>query len=196
MAREIDEYRGKKFSGRSARLFREWEAIDEKLKNSTEISYIIRKRNAEGLPIVYEVIYNIESFCNVSAPDENGLQKPLKHNEFFLRINIPNNYPSVDSKLEFMFRTTDNFGKEIPHPWHPNIRFFGDFAGRVCLNTKAYGTFVDLAHYIERITAYLRYDKYHAQNIPPFPEDTKVAEWVLTQAEPNGWIKEFVDSNL
>jgi hypothetical protein len=194
MAREIDEYKKKRFIGRNARLLREWDAIDMKLKNSKTISYIIRKRNGDGLPIIYEIIFNIKSFCNVEPADEKGLEKPFFHNEFYLRINIPNNYPSVDSKLEFIFRTTDNMGNEIPHPWHPNIRFFGDFAGRVCLNTKACGTYTDLAWYIDRVASYLRYEKYHALNTPPYPEDNKVAEWVLQQGEPNGWIQELKQS--
>lgn len=191
MERELDRYKGQRFIGRNARLLKEWEAIDEKLRFRKDIAYIIRKRNEEGLPTVYEIIYTIPSFCNVAEPDESGLRYPVYHDEFYLRINIPNNYPSVDSKLEFMFRTTDNTGKEIPHPWHPNIRFYGDFAGRVCLNTKACGTYTDLAWYVERVASYLRYEKYHAHNVAPYPEDNKVAEWVLEQGEPQGWIKEL-----
>ena len=187
--REVDQYKDKHYIGRNARLLNEWIAIDERYMHHPEVSYIIRKRNAEGLPVVYEIIFNIKSFCGVSEPDEQGLQHPLFHDEFVMRINIPNNYPSIDSKLEFKFLTKTLTGIEIAHPWHPNIRYFGDFAGLVCLNTNACGSYTDLAFYINRVISYLKYEKYHALNTPPYPQDNKVAEWVLEQGEPQHWIE-------
>ena len=187
--REVDQYKDKHYIGRNARLLNEWIAIDERYMHHPEVSYIIRKRNAEGLPVVYEIIFNIKSFCGVSEPDEQGLQHPLLHDEFVMRINIPNNYPSIDSKLEFKFLTKTHTGIEIAHPWHPNIRYFGDFAGLVCLNTNACGSYTDLAFYINRVISYLKYEKYHALNTPPYPQDNKVAEWVLEQGEPQHWIE-------
>ena len=169
----------------------EWMSIDERYMHNPEVSYIIRKRNAEGLPVIYEIIFNIKSFCGVEEADENGWQRPLFHDEFIMRIIIPNNYPGVDSKLEFKFLTQTPTGFKIPHPWHPNIRYFGDFAGLVCLNTNACGSYTDLSFYINRVVSYLKYEKYHALNTPPYPQDNKVAEWVLDQAEPNGWITEL-----
>ena len=81
---------------------------------------------------------------------------------------------------------------EIPHPWHPNIRYYGDFAGRVCLNAEAFGSFTDLSWYIDRVARYLTFETYHAKiGVPPFPEDDTVAEWVIKQAEPQGWIEEL-----
>lgn len=38
------------------------------------------------------------------------------------------------------------------------------------------------------VTTDLCYDLYHAFPEPPYPEDLKVAEWVLKQGEPKGWI--------
>lgn len=192
--REIDKYKDKHYTGRNLRLFREWETIDKRFAHDPDISYLIRKKNADGLPVNYEVTFNVHSFSGVSEPDEKGLYKPLFADVFKMNINIPNNYPSADSKLEFKFRTEDVFGKEISHPWHPNIRYFGSFAGRVCLNTKACGTYSDLSWYIDRVMSYLKYERYHALNTPPFPEDNKVAEWVLEQAEPNGWINQLRES--
>ena len=32
----------------------------------------------------------------------------------------------------------------------------------------------------------MQYKNYHAEHIPPYPEDSKVAEWVMEYAEPNG----------
>lgn len=190
--REIDNYKGKKFRGREARLMKEWESIDELFGRMGEIFCVVRKRNHSGLPIVYEVIYNIHSFCGVEEPDASGLRKPVFADRFIMRITIPNNYPSVEAKLEFKFRIKDFDGNPIPHPWHPNIRYFGDFAGRVCLNADACGSYTDLSWYIDRVGQYLRYGTYHAQiGVPPFPEDDKVAEWVTEQGEPQGWIRQL-----
>ena len=47
---------------------------------------------------------------------------------------------------------------------------------------------MDLAWYVERVALYLRYDLYHAVQEPPYPEDMKVARWVLRQGEPEGWV--------
>lgn len=194
-SREIDQYLSKRWVGRNRRLLHEWEAIDKHFRDDPNISYIIRKRNADGLPIMYEIVLKVKSFSGVTEPDGKGLCHPVCSDVFRMNIVIPNNYPAVDSKLEFKFVTYDDQGNEIPHPWHPNIRYYGDFAGRVCLNTPACGTFTDLAWYVDRVMSYLRYEKYHALNTPPFPEDNKVAEWVLEQAEPNGWIEQLRNEN-
>lgn len=193
--REIDLYKQNRYVGRNRRLMHEWSAIDQRFHDDPVISYTITRRNTENLPTQYEVVFKVKSFCNVEEPDENGLCKPITADEFRMNITIPNNYPAVDSKLEFKFICKDAEGKDIPHPWHPNIRFYGDFAGRVCLNTPACGTFTDLAWYIDRVMLYLKYEKYHALNIPPFPEDNKVAEWILEQAEPQGWIEQLRSQN-
>lgn len=193
--REIDQYKQNRYVGRNRRLMHEWSAIDQRFHDDQDITYTITRRNQENLPTQYEVVFKVTSFCNVSEPDEKGLRKPITADEFRMNITIPNNYPAVDSKLEFKFITKDAQGNEIPHPWHPNIRFYGDFAGRVCLNTPACGTFTDLAWYIDRVMSYLRYEKYHALNTPPFPEDNIVAEWILEQAEPQGWIEELRAKN-
>jgi len=37
------------------------------------------------------------------------------------------------------------------------------------------------------VAQYLHYDIYHATCEPPYPEDLKVASWVIRQGEPNGW---------
>ncbi len=178
--REIDNYRDKKFSGRDARLFREWEQIDKQFGDSREIEYIIRKRNGSDLPVVYDIWFNIKSMVGIQEPDEKGMQKPIFGKEHVMRITLPNNYPSAAGQPEFNF-TTD--------VWHPNIRYFGDFKGRVCLNPGDSGTQTPLAEYINRVMDYLTYDDYHAKNEYPYPEDLTVAEWVLKQAEPNGWVK-------
>lgn len=189
---DIDQFRGKKFKGRSRRLMEEWDAIEKRCNGDKELLCVVRKRNADQLPIAYEVVYNIHSFCGVEESDSAGLRRPKFADRFMMRIDIPNNYPSVDAKLEFKFMTKNPLGEEIPHPWHPNIRYFGDFAGRVCLNADACGSYTDLSWYIDRVAAYLRYETYHAKiGVPPFPEDDKVAQWVTEQGEPQGWIEQL-----
>jgi hypothetical protein len=180
---EIDNYRNKKYSGREARLFREWEMLNRRFEygKDNRIMYMIRKRNFSGLPTAYEIHFHIRTITGVNPPDEQGLQTPVFGDRHILRINLPNNYPSAaNGKPVFMFSTD---------VWHPNIRFFGDFKGRVCLNYEDSGMQTSLVAYIDRVTDYLTYDDYHAKSEEyPYPEDLTVAEWVLNQAEPNQWL--------
>jgi ubiquitin-protein ligase len=179
MIKEIEMYKERNHVGKDARLFKEWEMIDRRYENSNQGSYIIRKRNGLGLPIVFDIIFNVKTIIGVQQPDETGMQKPVFGNSHVMRISLPNNYPSADGQPEFMF-TTD--------VWHPNVRFFGDFKGRVCLNTGDSGVQTHLVDYIDRVISYLMYEDYHARNEYPYPEDLDVAEWVLKQAEPKGWV--------
>jgi hypothetical protein len=103
-----------------------------------------------------------------------------------MMIDLPHNYPCVDAPPSLCFLTADATGQPIPHPWHPNIRYFGAFAGRVCLNMT--DTYTDLLWGVQRVASYLRYDTYHALIEAPYPEDLKVAAWVTRQGEPKEWI--------
>jgi hypothetical protein len=49
-------------------------------------------------------------------------------------------------------------------------------------------TYTDLLWGIRRVASYLRYETYHALMESPYPEDLKVAAWVIRQGEPNGWL--------
>jgi hypothetical protein len=177
---ELNEYRQKVKPGRETRLFIEWEKIDAYCQHGNGVSYIIRKRNPTGIPVVYDIIFDVKSITGVEQPDENGLQKPIFGANHRLRINIPNNYPGVDGGYPDI-----KFMSDI---WHPNVRYFGDFKGRVCLNFEDSGTDTNLTEYIDRIADYLTYTDYHARNEYPYPEDQTVAQWVLEQAEPQGWL--------
>ena len=165
--------------GRETRLYNEWKIIDETLSSNDEISYSINKRNPSGIPVAYEITFFLKSITGVEDIDGDGLQKPIFGNKHILHINLPNNYPSADGGYpEFKF---------ITDVWHPNIRFFGDFKGHVCLNYNCSGASTTLSEYIGRITGYLKYEEYYAINEYPYPEDENVARWVLEQAEPHGW---------
>ena len=176
----FDRYRNNVKSSRDTRLLNEWKVLDEACSASDEIAYAVRKVNASGLPVAYEIAFRIKSIVGVEDADEQGLQKPVFGDEHILQIRLPNNYPaSGDGSPEFKF---------ITGVWHPNVRFFGDFKGRVCLNLKDCGTSVYLAEHIATVAAYLRYFEYHARNEYPYPEDQTVAHWVMEQAEPQGWL--------
>lgn len=177
-------------TGRNRRLFREWKRLDERISRRKDISYDITRLNVKGMPVQYRIKYFIRSICGVEKMerlDEPGVDNvPLFATEFKMQIDIPEDYPCMDAFPSFCFFTETADGRKIAHPWHPNIRYFGEFAGRVCLNAP--DSYMDIVWYVERIALYLRYELYHAIQEPPYPEDMKVARWVLRQGEPMKWI--------
>ncbi|MEG1543114.1 MAG: hypothetical protein RR382_01125 [Tannerellaceae bacterium] len=187
MAESLDE---KHLTGRNRRLLYEWRLLNKSTSGRKDISCQVQECNSAGLPIVYLILYNIRSICGLENIDRLGekgiINKPIFASQFKMLIEIPEGYPCIDAPVKFSFLTYDVHGKTIPHPWHPNIRYFGDMAGRVCLNIP--DTYTDLAWCVERVAAYLRYDLYHAIQEPPYPEDLKVAKWVITQGEPKDWV--------
>ena len=180
----------RRLSGRNRRLLHEWKQLELVLSSRREIDYRISRRNGEGLPTEYLIHYAIRSLCgveNIERLNEPGVSNPpLFASDFFMRVTLPPNYPCIDAPVEFRFLTESSDGKPVAHPWHPNIRYFGAFAGRVCLNTPDSYTGMDWC--VTRVADYLTYQRYHAVQSPPYPEDFKVAEWVVRQGEPNGWI--------
>ena len=186
--RESDRYEISQYKGRNRRLLYEWQQLDRRLEHRHEITCPVR-RNKEGLPTAYLVDYQLKSISGVENMEhfgEPGAENPpIFAKGFLMRIDLPDGYPSVDAAPAFRFLTHDEQGQPIPHPWHPNIRYFGDFAGRVCINMP--DTYTDLAWAVERVAHYLRYEIYHAISEPPYPEDLKVAAWVVRQGEPKEW---------
>ena len=180
----------RELTGRNRRLYREWKRLDERIANRKDIDYAITRLNRKGMPVQYQITYLIRSICgveNAERLDEPGVENaPLFANQFKMRIDIPEDYPCMDAFPIFRFLTKEANGTGIPYPWHPNIRYFGEFAGRVCLN--ALDSYMDIVWYVERIALYLRYELYHAVQEPPYPEDLKVARWVIRQGEPMKWI--------
>lgn len=177
-------------TGRNRRLLHEWRELDGAVGRRDELEYLVVRRNHQGLPTEYLITYHLRSICGVEQVErlnEPGVaNRPLFAQTFRMGIRIPEGYPAVDAPAEFRFLTHSPEGKDIPHPWHPNIRYFGEFAGRVCLNAP--DTYAGLAWCVTRIVSYLTYERYHAIQEPPYPEDFKVAEWVIRQGEPNDWI--------
>ena len=190
VATEPQDFAAQQLSGRNRRLLHEWSGLKRSFEHRSGIDYQILRCNTAGLPIAYLITYRMRSICGVDRIEqlnEPGVANPpVFASQFCMRIDLPVNYPCIDAPAEFRFLTRDANGQAIPHPWHPNIRYFGEFAGRVCLNAP--DTYSGLAWSVERIAHYLSYDRYHATREPPYPEDFKVAEWVVKQGEPNGWI--------
>ncbi|MEZ5198046.1 MAG: hypothetical protein R2764_17155 [Bacteroidales bacterium] len=186
----FDLFNKTNLSAQGKKLLKEWKKIDTLSNNSEVITYIIRKRNRENLPVEYEIIYKLRSIVGIEENGEQGkspgdgsdivYHKPIYGNEHRLSIILPNNYPSaLGGNPEF---------KMISDTWHPNIRSSGKFKGRICLNDKDLGVTVGLDARILRVGKYLQYQIYWATDSYPWPEDKVVAEWVREEAEPMGWI--------
>lgn len=180
-------------SPRGRKLLKEWKKIDDLCEHSDVISYIIRKRNREGLPVEYEIIYHLKSIIGVEEPKDvtakidginitKSIRRPIYGNEHRLSINLPNNYPGA-------FGGNPEF-KMITDTWHPNIRATGKFKGRICLNEKDLGVAVGLDKRILRVGKYLQFQIYWANDSYPWPEDQMVAEWIREEAEPVGWVND------
>lgn len=192
---KLNELETRRLSPKSKRLLKEWKQIDKLCKNNRHISYIIRKRNPEGLPVKYEIIYkDINSIIGVQEPEtveiqtRNGpvkkeVRKPVYGRQHIMEIVLPNNFPSARGNPEIYFKTD---------LWHPNVRYSGKYKGRVCTNEKDLGITTSLAARIIRMGQYLQYHLYHALiHVKPHPEDNEVAEWVTEEAEPIGWVNKY-----
>ena len=177
MSKEIDKHREIKYEGRNARLFKEWEMIDQRCENDEKLIYFICRKNDVGLPVAYDIFFNIKSIIGVEEPDAQGLQKPVFGDKHIMRITLPDNYPAIDECPELKFMTD---------VWHPQIRYFGDFKGLIDINCE--GPHQHLVLFIDRVIDYLKYIDYWAKNDYPYPQDWEVAQWVLKQAEPQGWL--------
>ena len=133
-------------SGRNRRLWYEWQKLQEALSGRTDIRCSVLLTNTQGLPVRYNVDYYIRSICGVTDVDQLGepgvSNTPLYAEHFRMQIDLPDNYPCVDGAPVFRFLTEDENGQPIAHPWHPNIRYCGRFAGRVCINMA--DTYTDL----------------------------------------------------
>ena len=185
-----EDFDSRILTGRNRRLLNEWQQLEKGLSNRSDICWRVVKTNAEGLPTGYHIDYNIRSICGVTCVErlnEPGVvNKPLFADHYQMRIDLPPSFPCVDGAPVLHFLTVDEQERPLPHPWHPNIRYFGSFAGRVCINMN--DTYTDLVWGVKRVASYLRYECYHAVSEPPYPEDLQVAAWVIRQGEPNEWI--------
>lgn len=161
-------------TGRQRRRQYEWQKLEALAEQRNDIAIIVTARDELGIPTAYSIDFHIHSICGVG---DDGSPEFADH--FTMQLVIPENYPQVDAPPQFRF-----VGNVLP--WHPNIKYYGEMAGRVCINQL--NTFTDLAWGVERVALYLRYELYHALPEPPYPEDLKVAEWVRHIGEPKNYI--------
>ena len=150
------------------RYAREHMAMSE-IKSDVITWEVKEEQTALNIPVKYHVHYNIKSITGI---DED--QNPIFGNHHTLEISFPPRYPLVPCAI-----------KMVSPVWHPNIKSDGNYKGRICGNVKNFGKAYDLSLLVLRIGEILQYKNYHAEHIPPYPEDAKVAEWVVSYAEPN-----------
>ena len=158
---------------RDKRLKKEWSKIQELVRRSSKISVkVLKETRKSRLPEKIEVTYNIKSIVGI-----DNSKKPIYDYQHIAQITLPKKYPSVEfPPIPFMISDT----------WHPNIKSSNPQKGHICVNSKALAGHLGLDDLILRIGEILQYKNYLAEDIEPYPEDLKVAEWVREYAEPNG----------
>lgn len=133
------------------------------------------------VPDTYNIHYFLRSITGISSD-----RSPVYGDHHIVELHLPLKYPMEPPRI---YMKTD--------AWHPNIKWEGKFKGRICGNTKEYGKGYDLTQLVYRIAEILQYKNYHAENTPPFPEDSLVAKWIKEYAEPNNivnkWKEIFTD---
>ena len=122
------------------------------------------------IPTKYEVTYHLRTITGIKED-----QSPIFGGKHVVEISLPKRYPLESAKIYMKTPV-----------WHPNIQYHGKFRGRICGNTQNFGKGYGLRQLVLRIVEILEYKNYHAEHTHPFPEDGKVAEWVLEYAEPKG----------
>jgi len=153
---------------RNRRLAREHIALDELCSKTDKISYEVTA-SIGPVPEAYLIHYNLRSIVGI---DEN--QDPVYGYRHTVEITLPKKYPMEGAMC---YAKSDL--------WHPNIKSDGRYKGRICGNTKEFGSLYDLNMLVLRVGEILQYKNYHALPTAPYPEDEKVARWIRDHAEPN-----------
>lgn len=156
--------------------YKRWAKEHEKmvdLHNRTKIIDVEPQDFTEDdlqIPTKYLVTFHVKSIVNI---DEQ--QQPIFADKHVAEFGLPPDYP-VSACTIYMKTPV----------WHPNIRFKGNFKGRVCPNSDLFGPTYFLDQLVLRVGEILQYKNYHALQTWPYPDDVEVAKWVLQFAEPNG----------
>lgn len=164
----------KKQSPRNRRLSREYDLLEALCKRSDKISFEISQQLGNNPPEGYTIFYKVKSITGIKPNLE-----PVYGTRHAASILLPPEYPGPEGD-PICYMKTD--------VWHPNIRYHGHHKGRICITAKALGAWHSLDMLVLRIGEILQYKNYLAENIPPYPEDEKVAKWVREYAEPNGLV--------
>ncbi len=125
--------------------------------------------SALKIPTKYHIHYRIKSIVGI---DDH--QEPIYGGYHVMELTLPPGYPLEPCKIYMLTPT-----------WHPNIKSDGKHKGRICGNVKNFGRSYDLYQLVLRVGEILQYKNYHAVHSPPYPEDSQVAHWVTSFAEPN-----------
>ncbi len=153
------------------RYAREHIAISEIVSDVIEWE-VKEDQTALKIPTKFHVHYNIKSIIGI-----DDSEAPIFGNRHTLEVSFPPRYPLVPCIIRM-----------ITPVWHPNIKSDGNYVGRICGNVKNFGKAYDLYQLVLRIGGILQYKNYHAEHVPPYPEDAKVAKWIMNYAEPKGII--------
>ncbi len=140
------------------------------LANPEMVRYEVMKTSREKpqVPTEYKIRYFLNSYVGLS-----GEGHPISETEHELSIQLSMQYPAQPAQLKMLTPT-----------WHPNIKSAGPFRGTICTNHQGFGSLFYLDELIIRIGRMLQYQKYWVTMAPPYPEDMKVAQWVVDVAEP------------
>ena len=158
---------------RQTRLASEFERIKELTNRSSKINFkILHEERSSSLPDKYEITYKLKSITGI-----NEDKSPKYGEEHKMQITLPPGWPAAGSPPDYYILT------DI---WHPNIKSTDPYKGHVCINSKAIATHEGLDDLVVRIGELLQWKNYLAEDKPPYPEDTVVAEWVREYAEPKG----------
>ena len=167
---------------RDNRLVTEHQLLDSFCQQSPLISYEAIPRKGGLPPERYLIHYRVKSIVGIDV-----FRNPVYGYDHTAEIVISPEYPLGGQPSCFMKTQV----------WHPNIKFDGHFAGKICVNKEALGHWHTLDMMAERIGEMLQWKNYHAVNTHPFPEDANVAAWVREYAEPNNIVNKqkglFID---
>lgn len=151
------------------RLAKEHMAIAE-LKSDRVKWRVVETETVLRIPVCYEIDYHVKSIIGID--DELA---PIYGDKHTIRIDIPRDFMK------------QNFGARTVTPiWHPNIKWDDPNKGHICTNNRKFGRGYNLYMLVLRIGEIIQYKNYLADNIPPYPDDARVAEWVLSYGQPNG----------
>ena len=155
---------------RDNRLALEHQLLRALCNQSEVISYTAVERKGALPPEKYLISYKLKSIISIDND-----QNPVFGYNHQAVITIPPEFPLGGQPICYMKTSL----------WHPNIKYSGHYAGRICINAQALGHWHTLDMLVLRIGQMLQYKNYHAINIQPYPEDAEVARWVREYAEPN-----------
>lgn len=157
--------------GRRARLLLEY----EKLINLERRSDFIKIEPVEVLPGMPPEKYVITFTCGGIA-ELNEDQSP-KFSEFHqVSMNLSRDFPNQEPYLKWLTPI-----------WHPNIEHKEPH--HVCTNNvQNWYPAKSLDDLVITLGEMVQYRRYHAAWIAPFPLDKEAADWVISYAEPRGWV--------